>query len=163
VEAAIMTPPFDPKLEAQIDRLLKDLPDLAAPPGLAARTMNALAQPAPARWQASPWQRWPAGWRIAFLVLTSCALAAVFLGWRMAVPGMESLALPWFSRWGADAQCVWNTLAALAVAVALVVRHFGNGFALACLLVGAIAYAVCIGFGTLIIRFAFAPAGKYRL
>jgi hypothetical protein len=163
MEDASMIPPSDPKWEAQIDRLLKDLPDLAAPPGLVARTMNALAQPVPARWGARPWQAWPAGWRMAFLVLTSCALAVVFTGWRMAVPGVEAAALPWLSRWAADAKCLWNTLAALTGAVPLVVQHLGAGFTLACLLVGAAAYAICIGFGTLIVRFACAPAGKYRL
>jgi hypothetical protein len=158
-----MIEPFDPKLEAQIDRLLKDLPDLAAPPGLIARTMSALTQPAPARWHSCPWQTWPAGWRIAFLVLTSGALAAVFLGGRMSVPAIQSVTFPWLSHWEAAAECVWTTLGALMGAVPLVVQHFGNGFALACLLVGAMTYAACIGFGTLIIRFASASAGKYRL
>ncbi|MGA2557684.1 MAG: hypothetical protein ABSG04_15560, partial [Verrucomicrobiota bacterium] len=65
--------------------------------------------------------------------------------------------------WAAAAGCVWNTLGALAGAVTLVARHFGNGFVLACLVAGAMAYAACIGFGTLVIRFAFARAGKYRL
>ncbi len=154
---------LDPELEAQIDRRLKDLPDLAAPPGLAARTLNALAQPAPAPWHARPWPAWPAAWRAAFLVLTCGILAALFLGWQAAAPEVAAAAQTRLSHWAAAAGCVWNTLCALAGAGALVAQHFGNGFLLACLLAGIMAYAACVGFGTLIIRFAFAPAGKYRL
>jgi hypothetical protein len=158
-----MRPEFDPELEAQIDRLLKGQPDLAAPRGLVARAMKALARPTPTPWHARPWAEWPAGWRAGFLVLTCGALAAAFLGWHAAAPGLAGVVLPRLTHWAAAAGCVWSTLGALAGAAALVARHFGNGFVPACLLVGAIAYAACIGFGTLIIRFAFAPAGKLRL
>ncbi len=158
-----MIPDFDSELEARIDRLLKDLPDLAAPPGLLARTMNALARPAPPPRHARPWTAWPAGWRVAFLVLTCGVLGAVFLAWRAAAPELAAVVLPRLSHWAAAAGSVWTALGALAGAIPLVARHFGNGFLLACLAVGTIAYAACIGFGTLLVRFAFAPAGKYHL
>ena len=123
---------FDPDLEREIDRLLKDLPELAAPPGLIARTLNAVARPAAPRWLARPWSAWPFGWRLAFLILACGALAAVFFGWRTAVaPALASVTLPWLSHWTAGAASVWNTLGALLAAVALVVRHLGTGVALA--------------------------------
>jgi hypothetical protein len=158
-----MTPDFDPNLEALIDRRLKELPDLAAPSGLVTRTMKALTGAAAAHPRRSAWPAWPAGWRAAFLILASVGLAALFLGWRNAAPAVASLALPWLARVAAFTGVIWNTLSTLTDAVALVLRHFGNGVVLAVLLLGAVAYAACVGFGTLLIRLASAPPEKYRL
>ncbi|MGO8701627.1 MAG: hypothetical protein ACLQVY_28420 [Limisphaerales bacterium] len=156
-----MIPDFDPNLEAQIDRRLKELPELLAPRGLVARTMKTLAQSAPAR-QPRSWSSWPAAWRMAYLLSALCVLAAVFLAWRTAGIALTTEASPSLSRWAADAGCVWATLKTLGSAVALVVRHLGNWLVLVCLL-GAMVYAACIGFGTLFFRYAFASTNEYRL
>jgi hypothetical protein len=99
---------------------------------------------------------------MAYLLSALCALAAVFLAWRTAGIALTSETSPWLSRWAADAGCVWATLKTLGSAVGLVVRHFGNWPVLVCLL-GAMAYAACIGFGTLFFRYAFASTDEYRL
>jgi hypothetical protein len=157
----MMIPDFDPNLEAQIDRRLKELPELIAPRGLLERTMKAVAHSAPAR-QSRSWSSWPVGWRMAYLISGLCALAAVFLAWRTAGTALASVTAPALSRWAGNAGCVWATLETLGSAVALVVRHFGNWLVVVCLL-GALAYAACVGFGTLFFRYAFASTEGSRL
>lgn len=157
-----MNQDFDPKLAAQIDRRLKDLPDLAAPSGLIARTMNTLAQAEPAR-QTRAWASWPTAWRAVSLTLALGGLVAVFLGCRSLLPALASVTLPGLSRWAADAKCLWAALETLGTAVALLAHHFGPWLLPVCLALGVLAYAACVGFGTLLFRFAFAPSEKYRI
>jgi hypothetical protein len=91
-----------------------------------------------------------------------CALAAVFLLWRTAGTAMASMMAPSLSRWAGDAGCVWATVQTLGSAVLLVLRHFGSWLVAVCLL-GAMAYAVCVGFGTLFFRYTFASTEGPRL
>jgi hypothetical protein len=158
-----MIPDDDADLEARIDRCLKDLPNLAAPPGLIARTLNALAQPAPSPWYARPWVEWPVAARATVLVLTLAAVAAGVAGWRAVAPGLSAVVVPPVNHAMAVGAGVWRALGALAAAVPVVAQHFGSGIMFACLVVGAIAYTSCIGFGTLVVRFAFARERKYHL
>jgi hypothetical protein len=156
-----MNPDFDPNLEAQIDRRLKELPELAAPRGLIERTMKAVALTVAARPSRS-WSSWPLGWRLAYVMTALCALGALFLGWRAAATALAATTAPALSRWSGVAKCVWATLESLAAAASLVMHHFGYWLAVVGLL-GAVAYAACIGFGTLFFRYAFASNEESHL
>jgi hypothetical protein len=150
---------FDKQLQAEIDRQLKDLPDLAAPPDLMRRTMNAIARPA-APWHARPWSAWPAGLRAAYLVLALGALAAAYPGWRAVGPALFGPMVARFAQWRAGAECLWNAAGVLTGAMALVLDHLGKGVILPCVLVVALAYAVCVGFGTVFVRLALSRSRK---
>jgi len=154
-----MNPELDKQWETEIDRLLKDLPDLAAPADLIPRTMNAIARPA-APWHARPWYAWPAGLRAAYLVLTLGALAAAFSGWREVEPGLFGTMVARLADWRAGLECLWTAMGALAGAVALVLDHLGKGVILPCVLVVVLAYAACVGFGTVFVRLALSGFRK---
>jgi hypothetical protein len=156
-----MNPEFDKQLESLIDRQLKDLPDLAAPPNLIPQTLNALARPAARRVQ--PWPEWPAGLRIAYLIATFAALAGAIAGWQAFVPGLLAPLAPRLAQMRAGVEVLWNFLGALAGAVPAVVDHFGKGVILSCVVVVVLAYVSCVGFGTVFVRLAFSPSRKINL
>ena len=54
-----MNPNHETELEALVDRELKSLPPLAAPPSLAPRILAALAARAAVPWYRRAWQEWP--------------------------------------------------------------------------------------------------------
>lgn len=154
-----MNPEFDKQLEAEIDRQLKDLPDLAAPPNLMSRTMNVIARPA-APWHARPWSAWPAGLRAAYLVLTLGALAGAFPEWRAVGPGLFGAMTARLAHWRAGVECLWNAVGVLTGAVAPILDHLGKGVTLSCVLVVLLAYLACIGFGTVFVRLALSGSRK---
>ncbi|MGA2748264.1 MAG: hypothetical protein ABSG59_05760 [Verrucomicrobiota bacterium] len=154
-----MNPEQERQLEREIDRLLKELPDLPAPAGLISRTMDAIARTPPAR----GWAAWPATWRTAYLALACGMLAAIFVGVLAVEPGIMAALRHPLARWAGGVECLWNALGALAGAAALVAEHLGNGFWLAALVMGLVAYAACVGLGTLFVRLALAKTRREYL
>jgi hypothetical protein len=154
-----MNPEFDHQLEAEIDRQLKDLPDLAAPPDLMARTMNVIGRPA-APWYARSWYAWPAGLRAAYLILALGALAGAFYGWRAVGPTVSGMIFARFAHWRPGLECLSNTVSALSGAVGPILDHLGKGIVLSCVLVVLLAYAACVGFGTVFVRLALSSSRK---
>jgi hypothetical protein len=155
-----MNPDFDdPQLESEIDRQLKGLPDLAAPHSLVPRTMQLIARPA-AAWHSRSWATWPASIRAAYVVVASALLAAT-------VPGLRAfeqyLLVPVFARlahWGAGLKWLWNAASALASAGTAVVNHASKGIIFSCVLAMVLAYAACIGFGTVFVKLALSGPKK---
>jgi hypothetical protein len=148
-----MNPEYDNQLESEIDRQLKDLPELAAPSNLIRRTMTAIERPA-APWHARPWSAWPAGLRTAYLVVTIGAVAGAFTVLRELGPRLFGPLGGRLADWRAGAECLWNAIGAVAGAVTVIVNHFGKGVVLPCLLVVVLSYAACVGFGTVFVRLA---------
>src|SRR5213075_540057 len=69
-----MNPEYEKNLEAQIDRALKELPDLVAPSRLLPRVLETIARRHSLPWYRQPWQMWPAAVRVATMIflLASC-------------------------------------------------------------------------------------------
>jgi len=150
------------QLEAETDRLLKDLPDLAAPPDLISRALNRISEPE-LSWPSRPWFAWPKGVRIAYVACALAALTAVMFGWRALEPEVSGTQPSWFSQWSSGAACLWNALGVLRGALILVIDHLGKGFVVSCVLAVVTAYALCIGFGTAFVRLTLAGPKKDHL
>jgi hypothetical protein len=140
------------ELEQQIGHALRDLPELAAPPGLLTKTMRATQKPEPA--PAGVWSAWPWPMRIAFLLFTLGATAAIVSGWSAIEPGLFSAAWQRIAPTAALAGCIWRAGGDLTDSLALVAQHFGKGFIFACLVSVTSSCALCAGLGTLCVRFA---------
>jgi hypothetical protein len=153
-----MNPELEQELEREIGQALQGLPDLAAPPGLLARTIRALEQPAP--WPVRPLNKWPVSARIAFYVLALAAVVAAVIGWRAGEPGLMAAAWRSLAPAASALKCFWDVMGALAGAAALSAEHLGKLFMLGCLLAAASACAVCAGFGTIFVRLALARPGR---
>lgn len=151
-----MNPKTEHELEALIDRELKALPPLNAPPALAARILNTLAERAAAPWYRQAWTSWPLALRVASFVL----LAGAFTGLCLFATGLsqsEAFELVRHKLAGAFSlvELAGRTLNVLRDAVAAVISHVGTGFVLALAAVVFAAYAVCVALGSACLRFAF--------
>jgi hypothetical protein len=153
-----MKPELEQELETQIGRALQELPDLAAPPGLLARTKSALERPAP--WFVRPWTKWPVAVRVAFFAAALAAVAVAVVGWGAVEPGLFAAVGRGLAPAVAGVKCCWDVLGALAGAAAFSVQHLGKIFMLTCFLAAAGACALCAGFGTIFVRFALARPGR---
>jgi hypothetical protein len=155
-----MNPDFDdPQLESEIDRHLKDLPELVTPRSLVPRTMQMIARPAVV-WHSRSWATWPASIRAAYVVVATALLAATVPGLRAVE---QYLLVPMFARfahWGAGLEWLWNATTALASAGTAVVNHAGKGIILPCVLAMVLAYGMCIGFGTVFVKLALSGSKK---
>ena len=152
-----MNPEFERKLEAEIDRALKSLPELPAPLTLAPRVRQMLEQRIRVPWHRRPWQSWPVTPRVASLAVLLAMFAGLCLGgWQLQrVHGYDLLGQE-FAGFTAGLGRVWNVLDAIAGAFRLIVKGLSTPFLLACLGAFGFAWAACLGLGTLCVRLAFA-------
>jgi hypothetical protein len=154
-----MNPDFDEQLEGEIDRHLKGLPDLPAPPMLVSRTMLSIARPAAER-RIRSWADWPVSIRAAYTVGAVALLVSTFFGLRLFENDLVAPMLARFTHWTAGAEWVWNAVTALASAGTAVLSHASKGIVVPCILAIALAYAMCIGFGTAFVKLALSAPRK---
>lgn len=145
------------RLADRLHRELCALPDLKAPGTLAPRVLAALAARQSLAWYRKSWMNWPAGLRALFLVVSASLLGGmVFAGFQ----------LPEFIELGGG---FGNTLlepinalkpylagvASLLNTVMLVIKAIPPQFLWWLAATMGLAYALCVGLGTLGYRLAF--------
>src|SRR5881296_1039288 len=121
-----MTPEYEKRLEAEIDRHLKRLPELQAPVTLVSRVMSAIGHRASLRWYRQSWQMWPQPLRAASLL----ALMALFCGicfasWKLMQAESFVVAAHTLGDWFASASALFHALSAVAGAALAALRSFG--------------------------------------
>ena len=145
------------KLVAEIDRELKGLPELQAPPTLLRRVMAALEARERLPWYRQAWQAWPTPLRAGALVLLIAFFASLCLGaWKLPDTEGYVTATHQAAGWLAGLTTLWNALNALVSAFVHVVQGLGQGFLIGALAAAALAWAMCLGLGTACVRLAFA-------
>ena len=145
------------ELAARIDRELKSLPPLTAPPSLAPRIMARLSAQAETAWYHRAWPTWPKPWRAASLMVLLAFFGGLcFAGWQASHASSVTAASEKVSGAFALVTLAANTLGALGNAAAQVIRHLGTGVIVGAVAVMALAYAGCVAFGSFYLRFAFA-------
>jgi len=152
-----MNAPHEERLAAEINHELQSLPELPAPATLIPRVNAAIALRRSAPWYRQPWQAWPAPLRAAALVILAAFFASLCLGaWRL--PGTESYlaASRHTAGWLSGLTTLWNALNALITTLAQAVQQLGRGVLLGGLAAVALAWAMCLGLGTVCMRFALA-------
>jgi len=138
--------PDEQKLELELARELRSLPDLPAPATLAPRVLAAIARQANPRWYRRPWPAWPRLLQAGSMALLLALFGALcFGGWELqqaagAASGVQQLGM-WFSGVAA----LWRSLNVVAGALASVVAHLDSSILLAGFAAAALGYAVCVG------------------
>lgn len=148
-------PPSD--WEQELDQELKALPDHTAPPALIRGVLGKIHKRESLPWHRRPWLTWPVGLRT--LSLATLSIVTVLVGVVVCQLAQSAPATALFGRMtsvGAMAGILWDTLGVLAGAAVLSVKQLGTGFLVAVLTFAACSYALCIGAGTLVVRFALA-------
>jgi hypothetical protein len=152
-----MTPEYHNQLEADIDRELKGLPELQAPPTLALRVMAAIEQRAALPWYRKSWQLWPMPIRLAFGVASLALVAAVCYGlWVLPQTGGFTTATHYLASCFSWVAVLWNVVTAILTSLVLAAKGLGTGFLVGCVLLFAFAWALCLGLGTAYFRLAYA-------
>lgn len=152
-----MNPNHEHELEALVDRELKALPPLQAPPNLAPRILAAIAARAETPWYRRAWQTWPQPLQGASLTLLLALFGTLcFGGWKLsqseavaATAGKASVVLSVF-------ELGFRTLGVLRDAGVQVIQHIGSGYVLGFAVLVLMAYAMCLALGSACVRFAFA-------
>ena len=152
-----MNPDYERQLEAAIDRELKGLGDLPAPPTLTSRIMRALEHRAALPWYRRAWQTWPVAWQAASLA----ALVVLFGGISHGVVELFQAASGTSSAhqvggWFASAAAVFKSITVLGEALVLATRHLGMTVLIGCVAGIVLAYATCFGLGTAWVRLVMA-------
>ena|SRR5690348_8404216 len=144
-------------LEFEIDRELKQLPDLEAPATLVRRVMQAVRQRQALPWYHQPWQNWPVALRIAALVLLSSLFGGLCVAsWQLSRAAGMSATMQEIGGLFSGLATFWNILNVLLGAIIVVAKHLGTGFMVICALIVGLGYGLCLGLGTACVRLAFA-------
>src|SRR6476660_9784316 len=76
---------YEKRLEAEVDRELKSLPDLVAPPALMLRVTAAIRNTPPVPWYRQSWQMWPLGLQaVSFVLLAALFGTLCFGSWKLS-------------------------------------------------------------------------------
>jgi hypothetical protein len=86
-----------------------------------------------------------------------------FGGWELSHAEAATAALRKAGEWLSGLNTIGNTLAVLANSTFLIIKKLGTGFMIACLLSMSLAYAMCVGLGTVCVRLAFTKRQGYQL
>lgn len=152
-----MNSEYEKRLEREIDRELKGLPELGAPGTLAGRVMRAVEQRGRAPWYRQSWQMWPVALRVGSLALLLALFGGICLaGWELRHAAAVVAAGQEAGRWLSGLSSIWNLVTVLYGALTLVVKQLGIAFVIACGVAVALAYAMCFGLGTVYVRLALA-------
>jgi hypothetical protein len=152
-----MNPDYEKRLEARIDRELKELGEWQAPATLASRVMRAVERRAALPWYRRSWQTWPVGLQWASLAaLLAMAGGLCFGAWNLAHSTAGTTGAREVAQGFAGLGVFWRTLNVLGGAAVLSVRHLGTGFIVGSVAVLLMAYAACVSLGTVYVRLAMA-------
>lgn len=150
-----MNPEYDKQLERRIDQVLKGLPELSAPSTLALRVMAAVSRRADLAWYRQPMEMWPAGLRIAAMVILMGSFSGLCIAaWQLTRAAGITEATQEISQMFSIFTALWNALNVVLGAVVVIARHFGTAFILGSLAAIGLGYAFCVGLGTVYVRFA---------
>jgi hypothetical protein len=150
-----MNPNHEHELEALVDRELKSLPPLSAPPGLASRILATIAAQASAPWYRRAWQTWPAGLQAGSFALLVAMFGGLCLGgWKLTHLAENTVAAQKVSGLFSLLDLAWNTVNVLLTALSQAIQHVGTGYLLAALTVVLLGYAAFVALGSVYLRFA---------
>ena len=148
---------YERRLEAEVDRRLKALPELAAPASLSTRVMAMIVQRANLPWYRQSWPAWPVPVRILTLAISLALFGTLcFAGWEASQLPSVANGLAKVSSVSSVVGAVWNALSLLLEALLLGIEHLGTWFVLGCLGIITVAYGTCVGLGSVYLKLAFA-------
>lgn len=152
-----MSSRYEQRLENEIDRELKGLPDLVAPHTLILRVMAMIQQRLNLPWYRQAWQRWPIGLQALSMAFLLVAFGGVcFASWKLAHAATVVNATQQVGGWFSGIQALGHAIYLLLTALVLWIKQFGTGVVVACVAALAFGYAMCLGLGGVYLRLGLA-------
>src|SRR5262245_52441719 len=135
---------YEKRLEAEVDRELKALPELRAPETLVLRVLRAIEARANLPWFRRAWQTWPTGLQAVSFIALACAFAGLCLaGWQISEAG-SSLASQRLAVPVAVISALWGAIQTVAGAATVAFKGLGSGFITGCIVAALLGYALCV-------------------
>ena len=148
---------YEKRLEAEVDRELKRLPELTAPQTLMLRVTAAIEKRPSLPWYRQSWQMWPLPLQAASFVLLMALFGLLCFGtWKLSHAESFAAAMQPPLNWLSGLGAIWHVLTVVLNSVALAVKQLGTGILIACAAALAMGYAMCVGLGTVYLRLALA-------
>ncbi|HYG23594.1 MAG TPA: hypothetical protein VEH04_12485 [Verrucomicrobiae bacterium] len=142
-------------LESQVDRALKALPEIPAPQSLARSVLARAKSQSAAPWYQRPWHSWPVRLRAVSFGIMLAAFPALYFGIIQLINHSFAGVFAERARDSLNAVAIlWNVATAIAQAGFAVIANLGPLFFVSAFLIAAVAYAACIGIGTLAVKLA---------
>lgn len=155
-----MSPEYEQKLEQQVDKELKALPELRAPDSLMLRVLRAIESRANLPWFRRAWYTWPKGLRVvSFLILAGAFAGLCFGGWELSNVG-SSLAAQKLAVPVATTSALWTATQSLIGAGVVAFKGLGKGFLIGCIAAVILGYAWCLALGAAFVRLGFSLREK---
>jgi hypothetical protein len=148
---------YEKKLEAEIDRELKALPEIAAPATLVSRVMAAIELRRALPWFRRAWHTWPGPLQGVFLVTMAAFFGGICFGvWEASQTATFGLAVHKVGGWFSGLSAIYTTLNVLAGAIVAMIKQVNSAVLMAFLCAAGLGYALFLGLGTMYFRLAFA-------
>jgi uncharacterized membrane protein len=148
---------YEKKIEVEIDRELKSLPDVVAPATLVARVMAAIELRKALPWFRRAWHTWPGSLQGVFLVTMVALIGGICFGvWEGTHTATFALGVHKVSGWFSGLSAIYTTLNVLAGAIVAMIKQINSTVLIAFLCAAGLGYALFLGLGTVYFRLAFA-------
>ena len=146
---------YEKRLESEIDKELRALPELIAPHSLFLRVMAAIERRLNLPWYRQAWQGWPLPLRaVSFVILLGLFGGLCFATWKFSHTEAFAAAMQrpmiWLSGLGAILHAVSVVLGSLVLAV----KQLNTAVIIGGLVAAGLGYAMCVGLGTVYLRLA---------
>ena len=148
---------YEKKLEVEIDRELKSLPEIAAPATLVSRVMAAIELRKALPWFRRAWHTWPSSLQGLFVVTMLALIGGIcFGGWEASHTATFGLAVQKVGGWFSSLSALCTAFNALAGAIVAMIKQVNSTILIAFLCAAGLGYALFLGLGTMYFRLAFA-------
>jgi hypothetical protein len=148
---------YEKKLEIEIDRELKALPERSAPATLVSRVMAAIELRKALPWFRRAWHTWPGSLQGLFVVTMLALIGGICFGvWEASHTATFGLAVQKVGGWFSSLSAIYTALNALAGAVVAIIKQVNSTILIAFLCAAGLGYALFLGLGTMYFRLAFA-------
>jgi hypothetical protein len=148
---------YEKKLEVEIDRELKSLPEIAAPATLVSRVMAAIELRKALPWFRRAWHTWPGSLQGLFVVTMLALIGGIcFGGWEVSHTETFGLAIQKVGGWFSSLSALCTAFNALAGAIVAMIKQVNSAVLIAFLCAAGLGYALFLGLGTMYFRLAFA-------
>jgi hypothetical protein len=150
-----MNPEYERRLEAEIDRELKGLPELRAPATLAPRVLAAIERRASVPWYRQSWPMWPVAVRAAVMLVLVALFGGICFGaWKLSPAEVFAFTTQKLAGRFSDFSATWHVLSAAIGGLSLAAKKLNAGLLATWLVAMAFGYAICMALGTVYVRFA---------
>jgi hypothetical protein len=148
---------YEKKLEAEIDRELKALPEISAPTTLISRVMASIELRAALPWFRRAWDTWPGPLQGLFLVTMLALFGGLcFGGWEATHTATFDLAVHKVGGWLSSLGAIYSAVNALTGVIVALIKQINSAVLMGFLCAAGLGYAIFLGLGTMYVRLAFA-------